>query len=157
MVAIRRWEPRGGLRRANGHLDFWGPRMDLFHSWPSRHHSHIVAPVDIYEEGDRLVVKAAVPGFKAEDLDLTIEDNILTIKGETKSDTTGEEGNFLHRERVHGAFRRSFRLPEKVDAILGASSYEDGVLTVTFPHREEMRPKQLKIEVGKGASEGDAS
>ena len=157
MVAIRRWEPRGGLRRANGHLDFWGPRMDLFHGWPSQHHSHIVAPVDIYEEGDRLVVKAAVPGFKAEDLDLAIEDNILTIKGETKSDTTGEEGNYLHRERVHGAFRRSFRMPEKVDVNLGESSYEDGVLTVTFPHREEMRPKQLKIEVGKGASEGDAS
>ena len=87
-----------------------------------------------------MVVKAAVPGFKAEVLDLTIEDNILTIedniltiKGETKSDTTGEEGNYLHRERVHGAFRRSFRLPEKVDVNLGESSFEDGVLTVTFP------------------------
>ena len=145
------------LRRAHGHLDSWGPRLDLFQGWPTRHHNHFVVPVDIYEEGDRLVVKAAVPGFKAEDFDLTVEDNLLTIKGETKSDFSEEEGNYLHRERMHGAFRRAFRLPESVDAGKGESSYEDGVLAISFPRREELRPKHLKIEVGKGAADDDAS
>ena len=153
MVAIRRWEPRGGFGRRHRHLDFWGPRVDLFHGWPGGCQSHFVAPVDIFEEGDRLVLKAAVPGFNAEDFDLTIEDNILTIKGETKSDVSEEDGKYLHPERLHGAFQRSFRLPESVDTGRGESSYEDGVLTISFPRREELRPKQLKIEVGTGTAD----
>ena len=150
MVAIRRWEPRGGFGRRHRHLDFWGPRMDLFHGWPGWRHNQFWAPVDIIEEDDRLVLKAAVPGFKAENFDLTIEDNILTIKGETSSETSDEDGNYLHRERMHGAFRRSFRLPERVDTAKGESTYEDGMLVISFPYREDMAPKQTKIQVGTG-------
>ena len=156
MVAIRRWEPHGGFGRRHRHLDFWGPRMDLFHGWPGWSQSHFVAPVDIFDEGDRLVLKAAVPGFKAEDFDLTVEDNLLTIKGETKSDVSEEDGKYLHRERLHGAFQRSFCLPERVDLPKGESSYEDGLLTITFPHKEEARSKQIKIEVNRSGDEVNA-
>ena len=126
--------------------------MDLFHMRPNFHNGYGHVPVDVYEEGDQLVVKAGVPGLKPEDLDLTVDDNVLTIKGETKSETSHEEGNYLHRERVHGAFQRSIYLPKSIDSGKAESSYEDGVLTVTFPKREEFRPKQLKIAVGKGST-----
>ena len=153
MVAIRRWEPRRGFGRGHRHLDFWGPRMDLFHGWPDRGHNRFWAPVDILEEDGRLVLKAAVPGYKAEDFDLTVEDNILTIKGETKADISDDGPNYLHRERIHGEFRRSFRLPDRVDTAKGESAYQDGMLSISFPYREDMAPKQLKIAVGSGVAD----
>ena len=157
MVAIRRWEPYRGLGRGHRHPDFLGPRLGRHHGWPGWTQHHLIAPVDIFEEGDRLVLKAAVPGFKAGDFDLTVEDNILTIKGETNSEVSNEDGNYLYRERMHGAFRRAFRLPERVDTTKGESSYEDGVLSISFPRREDMLPRQLKIEVGAGSNAADAS
>ena len=153
MVAIRRWEPFRDLRHIERDVArFWGPRMDLFQSGPHFKSGYGHFPVDVYEDGGQLVVKAGLPGLKPEDLDLTVEDNVLTIKGETKSETSNEEGNYLHRERLHGAFRRSIYLPKSTDSGKAESSYEDGVLTVSFPRREEFQPKQLKITVGKGSN-----
>ena len=139
MATIMRWDPRGGLGRIPRHLpDFWGPRFDAFQGWPNRC-STFGLPVDVHETSERLVVQAAMPGLQPEDFDLMVEDNILTISCETKSDIFwGGEGAYLHRERVFGAFQRSIQLPKSVDTTLG--SYEDGVLTVTFPTGRRCAP-----------------
>ena len=154
MATIRRWDPRGGLGRIPRHMDFWGPRFEGFQGWPNRR-STFGLPVDVHESSDRLVVQAAMPGLKPDDFDLTIEDNVLTISCETKSDISGEEGAYLHRERVFGAFQRSIQLPKTVDTTQGESVYEDGVLTISFPHREDVRPKQIKIQVNRNG-DGEA-
>ncbi len=156
MTTIRRWDPRAGLGRIPRHRDFWGPRFDALHNWPNRR-STFGLPVDIHETSERLVVQAAMPGLKPEDFDLTVQDNVLTISCETKSDVSGEEGAYLHRERVFGAFQRSIQLPKTVDIDQGESVYEDGVLTINFPHREEAKPKQIKIQVGRNEGEVEAA
>ena len=89
MATIMRWDPRGGLGRIPRHLDFWGPRFDAFQGWPNRC-STFGLPVDVHETSERLVVQAAMPGLQPEDFDLMVEDNILTISCETKSDIFGE-------------------------------------------------------------------
>ena len=137
------------------HLDFWGPRMDLFHGWPGWRHNQFWAPVDIIEEDDRLVLKAAVPGFKAENFDLTIEDNILTIKGETSSETSDEVGNYLHRERMLRRFPALLPPPRTRGHRQGREHLRRRDVVISFPYREDMAPKQMKIEVGTGT--GDAS
>jgi len=102
--------------------------------------------VDIYETPEQtVVVKADLPDLKREDITVTFENNVLTIEGERKvaSDVTREQ---FHRiERQYGAFRRSFTLPTTVDAGKVDASYQDGVLTVKLPRREDTRPKQIPI------------
>lgn len=99
--------------------------------------------VDIYESADReYVIKADLPEMKREDIHLTFENSVLTVAGERTLEHT--EG--LHRsERFHGAFSRSFTLPNTVDGNRIAASYKDGVLTVRVPQREEAKPKQIEV------------
>jgi HSP20 family protein len=101
--------------------------------------------VDIYEtEGKDVVVKADLPNLKREDIKVTFENNTLTIEGERVA--SKEEGHRYHRvERGHGAFRRSFSMPATVDPSRVEAAYQDGVLTVTLPQREETRPRQIQI------------
>jgi HSP20 family protein len=108
-------------------------------------------PVDIYQNGDQeVVLKAEIPGMKREELDITVENFVLTIKGEKKFSAGNEdvkEEQFHHVERRYGSFSRSFSLPQTVDAGKVAAEYKDGVLTVRLPLREEARPRQIKVNV----------
>jgi HSP20 family protein len=103
--------------------------------------------VDIFETADQtVVVKLDLPEMKREDIGVTFENNVLTIEGERKvaSDVTREQ---FHRiERQYGTFRRSFTLPTSVDASKVDATYQDGVLTVTLPRREDTKPKQIQIK-----------
>jgi len=103
--------------------------------------------VDIFEKTDEaVVIKAELPEMKREDIKVTFENNVLTIEGERKvaSDVTREQ---FHRiERQYGTFRRSFTLPTSVDASKVDATYQDGVLTVTLPRREDTKPKQIQIK-----------
>src|ERR1700734_4026007 len=104
--------------------------------------------VDIYETEHELVVKADLPDIDAKDLDIRVENNILTIRGERKFEKKVNEDNYLRVERAYGAFSRSFALANTVNPDGIKADYQNGVLTLTIPKREEAKPKQIKITVG---------
>lgn len=101
--------------------------------------------VDMYETGDAVVVKTAVPGVKAEDIDISISGNLLTIKGETRAEEKIEEENYIRRECRYGAFSRSVSVPVPVVAGEAEAEYENGMLTLTLPKAEEVKPKAIRV------------
>jgi HSP20 family protein len=103
--------------------------------------------VDIYETEHELVVKADLPDVKPEELDIRVENNILTIRGERKFEKKVDEGNYLRVERSYGSFSRSFALANTVNTEAIKAEYQNGVLTLTVPKREEAKPKQIKVNV----------
>ena len=142
-MAIVRWDPLHELagmevdRLNQMFTEFYG---DAFaRAW--------VPPVDILEtEAHEVVLKAELPEMKREDINLTFENGVLTLKGERKFDQE-TKGQFHRRERRYGAFTRSFTLPNTVDATRISASYKDGVLTIRLPQREEAKPKQIAVNV----------
>jgi HSP20 family protein len=107
--------------------------------------------VDIYETPNELVVKADLPEVEEKDIDVRVENNLLTIRGERKFDKSVSEDNYLRIERTYGAFSRSFSLPNTVSAESIRAEYKNGVLTVNLPKREESKPRQVKVNVTTGA------
>jgi HSP20 family protein len=102
--------------------------------------------VDIFEaENHDLVVKAELPAMKKEDIKVTVEQNVLTLEGERKFDSTVARDQYHRLERGFGAFRRSFTLPATLDASRVSASYTDGVLTITLPQRAEAKPRAVEI------------
>jgi HSP20 family protein len=107
-----------------------------------------VPPVDIYQSGDtELVLKAELPDMVREDIDVTVDNGTLTIKGEKKFAGEPKEEQFHRIERRYGAFSRSFSLPQTVDATKVSAEYKNGVLTVRLPVREEAKPRSIKVDV----------
>jgi len=105
-------------------------------------------PVDIYHNGDHeVVLKAELPDMTREDIDITVDKDTLTIKGEKKLSAEVKEEQFHRIERRYGTFSRSFTLPPSVDATKVSADYRNGVLTVRVPLREEAKPRQIKVEV----------
>ena len=108
--------------------------------------------VDIYETEHELVVKADIPEIKPEELDIRVENNILTIRGERKFEKEVNENNYLRVERSYGSFSRSFSLANTVNAEAIKADYKNGVLTLSIPKREEAKPKQIKVNVESSAA-----
>jgi HSP20 family protein len=107
-----------------------------------------VPPVDIFQSGDHeLVLKAELPEMSREDIDITMENGTLTIKGEKRASADVKEDQFHHIERRFGAFSRSFSLPQTVDTGKVSAEYKHGVLTIRLPLREEAKPRQIRVEV----------
>jgi HSP20 family protein len=104
--------------------------------------------VDIYETEHELVVKADLPEVDIKDLDIRVENNILTIRGERKFEKKVNEENYLRVERAYGSFARSFTLANTVNSEAIKADYQNGVLTLSIPKREEAKPKQIKVNVG---------
>ena len=105
-------------------------------------------PVDIYQNGEHeLVLKAELPDMARENIDVTVADGTLTIKGEKKLSSDVKEEQFHRVERRYGTFSRSFSLPPTVDASKVGAEYKNGVLTVKLPMREESKPRQVKVDV----------
>jgi HSP20 family protein len=104
--------------------------------------------VDIYETEHELVVKADLPEIDLKDLDIRVENNILTIRGERKFEQKVNEDNYLRVERAYGSFARSFTLANTVNSEAIKADYQHGVLTLTIPKKEEAKPKQIKVNVG---------
>jgi HSP20 family protein len=103
--------------------------------------------VDIYEVDGGLVLKAELPDLNREDIDVNVENNTLTLRGERKVDQTIKQESFHRIERSYGSFVRQFSLPATVDATKIAAEYKHGVLTVTLPVREEAKPRSVKVNV----------
>jgi HSP20 family protein len=104
-------------------------------------------PVDIYETENELVVKADLPDLQEKDIDVRVENNTLTIRGERKLDKGVDEDNYLRVERAYGPFTRSFSLPNTVNSESIRAEYRNGVLTLHMAKREESKAKQIKISV----------
>jgi HSP20 family protein len=105
-------------------------------------------PVDIYHAGDQeLVIKAELPDMNKDDIDITVENNTLTLRGDKKMDSAIKDECCHRIERTYGAFSRSFSLPATVDTTKVSADYKNGVLTIKLPVREEAKPKQVHIQV----------
>ena len=110
--------------------------------------------VDIYENKDQIVLEAELPGMKQEDFDLSIENNVITLRGERKFEKTDETDNYHRVERSYGAFTRSFTLPQTVSAEGATAEYNNGVLRVTLPKREETKARRIQVTgTGTGATQ----
>jgi HSP20 family protein len=107
-----------------------------------------VPPVDIYEDENKLVLKIEIPGMRQEDLDVRMENNTLTVKGERSFQNEGKEENFHRVERRYGSFYRAFTLPNTVDPNNIKAEYDAGVLRLELQKRPETKPKQIKVNVG---------
>jgi HSP20 family protein len=144
-MEIQRWDPFRDLRQMEDTMNrlwrgFGGP--------PAAEAWNIA--LDVVQKQDDIIVKATIPGVKADSIDLAVEDNVLTIRAERKPDYGEEQVVYLVNERPVGSFYRALRLPETVDTGKIHSTYEDGVLTITLPKAEEKKKKQIKIQVGSG-------
>ena len=105
--------------------------------------------VDIYEHDGNIVLKAELPGIDPKDVDVRLENNTLTLCGERKIDNEVKQESYHRVERAYGAFTRGFTLPSVVDQEKIKADYKDGVLKVTLPKREELKPKQINIQVAR--------
>lgn len=147
MNTITRWEPFRGLSTLQEQMN----RLfedTLFRGRSNESALTTWAPaVDIYETENALVVKADLPDVNEKDLDIQVENNILTIRGERKFERDVKEDNYLRVERAYGSFSRSFSLGNTVNTEAIKAEYRDGVLTLTIPKREEAKPKQVKVSV----------
>ncbi|MEP7215508.1 MAG: Hsp20/alpha crystallin family protein [Anaerolineaceae bacterium] len=101
--------------------------------------------LDVIETGDQFVVKAAVPGIDPANVDISVEDDVLSIKGEFQQEEETSEDNYLRRELRFGNFQRTLRLPPTVDAEHAQAKFENGVLTLTLPKKPEARARSIKI------------
>src|ERR1700757_2366835 len=108
-----------------------------------------VPPVDIYEDEHNLVLKLEIPGMNEEDLNVSLENNTLTVTGERKFEKEEKEENFHRIERRYGSFTRTFRLPNTVDGEKVEAGYDKGILKLTLAKRPEAKPKQIKVGAGK--------
>jgi HSP20 family protein len=106
-----------------------------------------IPPVDIYEVDGELVLKAELPDMKREDIDVTVENNTLTVRGDRKLDNEIKQENFHRVERAYGSFVRTFSLPPTVDTGKIGAEYKDGVLTVKLPMREEAKARSIDVRV----------
>jgi HSP20 family protein len=130
--------------------DFASSNGELHHESLSA--GKFIPPVDIYEDADRLVLKLEVPGIPQKDLEINLENQTLTIKGERKLVEDEKEENFHRIERRYGSFVRSFTLPATIETDSAQANYENGVLSITLQKKEAAKPKQLPIEIGSGSN-----
>ena len=107
-----------------------------------------VPAVDIYEDAQKLVLKLEVPGVKQDDLEIHVENQILTVKGERKFETEEKEENFHRIERRYGSFVRTFTLPQTVDTDAVTASYDAGILSISLAKKAEAKPRQIKVQLG---------
>jgi HSP20 family protein len=144
MANLVRFEPMREMVHMSDAMDrlfenFYGRGwrdMDLFEA-PS---------VDMYQTENEIVVKASLPGMKADDIQISVVGDVLTLRGEVKADEEIKEASYHIRERRSGSFARSMPLPSAVQADKARAEFENGVLTLTLPKAEEMRPKTITVK-----------
>jgi HSP20 family protein len=149
-MALVRWRDRGELSPWSAFRDLESQFSRMLGDWTSE--SGLVASgwtpaVDLRETEDGYMVDVDVPGMKKEDIELAVVDNVVTIKGERKDESQTEKDGYRRSERRYGTFQRSFEVPGGFDSAKVEARYEDGVLRVTLPKREESKPKQIEVKV----------
>jgi HSP20 family protein len=151
-MAIVRWEPFRDLVTIQDRMNrifedaFRGQGRSGEEDWLG---GSWAPPVDIYEHDGNLVLKAELPGIDPKDVDVRVENNVLTLRGERAFDQEVKRENCHRVERAYGTFSRSFTLPNVVDTQNIKAEFKDGVLRVTMPKREEAKPKQIQVQITK--------
>jgi HSP20 family protein len=154
MTVLTRWDPFRELQTLQSRMSrlfeeqYGGGSQDLTTS------GAFVPPVDIYEDQHGIQLKLEVPGIDEKDLDIQVENNVLTVSGERKFEQEQKEENFHRIERRYGSFTRSFTLPQTVDGEKITADYNSGVLSIRLAKREEAKPKQIKVNIGQPPIEG---
>ena len=149
MTVLTRWNPLSELATLQNRLNRFvresyspeGPEEDLTTT-------SFAPPVDIYEDEHTIAVKMEVPGIDEKDIDVSIDNNTLTVHGERKIEKEEKEENFRRVERQYGSFTRSFTLPSSVDTGQVSAHYDKGVLKISLAKKAEAKPKQIKVNVG---------
>lgn len=156
MTTLTRWNPFGLVRtepfRELANLEDRMSRMfnepfSLLGNRESLTAGAFVPPVDVYEDEKSIRLKMEVPGIDEKDIDIHLENNLLTVGGERKMESETKEENYHRIERSYGSFSRSFTLPTTVNPEDVKASYAKGVLTINLGKRAEARPKQIKVDV----------
>jgi HSP20 family protein len=109
-------------------------------------------PLDVIAKDDNIIVRATLPGVAPDDIQVSVEDNVLTIRGQTADQFQNGDGSYLMRERRVGSFHRALRLPDTVDTDKAHPEYEHGVLTITIPKAEAKKARHLTVQVGSSGS-----
>jgi HSP20 family protein len=144
-MAIIRWDPFREMTQVQNQFNrlvdqVWGGRQER-ESW--------LPAVDVFDRQDAVVLKAELAGMNADDIQIEVEDNVLTIKGERKFEEKVEDERYYRVERRFGSFQRSLALPQGVKPDEIQAGYEDGILTVTVPKAEEEKPKRIEVKAKK--------
>jgi HSP20 family protein len=142
-MAIIRWDP---FRELTTLQDQFNRLVDQM--WGTRQESWLPA-VDVFDTKDAVVLKAELAGMNPDDIQIEVEDNVLTIKGERKFEEKVDDERYYRIERRFGSFQRSLALPQGVKADEITATYEDGILTVTVPKAEEEKPKRIEVKAKK--------
>lgn len=152
-MAIMRWDPFGELLSMQREFDRLWRRLGLGGASETATPGVAWMPrIDVRTEGDDMVVYAELPGLDRSDIDVSVTDGTLTIKGERKSESEKEDAGWLIRERSYGAFERTLVLPEGIDPEAISADYVDGVLTVRIPKAAvALKPKTHRIPLGSGS------
>lgn len=146
-MAITRWDPFRDLTTMQDRMN------RMFQDYARGEEAigtSFVPPVDVYEDQNGITLKLEVPGIDEKDLDVRVENNVLTVHGERKFEKEEKEENFQRIERRYGSFTRSFTLPNTVDTENVEANYDKGVLSLRLAKRAEAKPKQIKVNVGAG-------
>lgn len=143
MATLVRWNPTRTMNLFNEFDRFFDEALAA----PTRRYARSWGlPLDVIEDETGYTVKASIPGITPDDLNITLEDNVLTIQGEMKGETETEGVRYHLRERRQGSFSRSINFPLNVNSDAVAASYENGVLTLNIPKAEAVKPKRIEIK-----------
>jgi HSP20 family protein len=147
-MAVERWRPMGFARSPFREL---AREMEetfgrFFPAWSEERGSTWMPAVDMVDEKDELVVKADLPGFDQKDIEVTVQDGTLTVRGQRKEEKEEKRENYYFAERSHGAFVRSLPLPKGVDAERVKATFKKGVLEVHFPKAKEAKGKMIEVK-----------
>jgi HSP20 family protein len=153
-MALTRWDPFHELTNLQDRMnrlfqEGWGAPLSR-RGEESLGMGTFVPPVDVYEDEHSIVLKMEVPGIDQKDIDVRVENNVLTVHGERKFEKDEKQENFQRLERSYGSFTRSFTLPNSVDTDNVSADYENGVLKIRLAKRSEAKPKQIKVNIGQG-------
>ncbi|GBD12894.1 Spore protein SP21 [bacterium HR24] len=145
-MTLMRWDPWEEFRSIRRSMDrLWEELMGRREPGTLTEEVYTF-PVDVYETDDAVVVKAALPGLRPEDVDISVQGDQLTVRGEYRHEAKEEKGNYHRRELRYGTFARSIALPVQVDADKAEATFEHGMLTVTLPKAPEVRPKSIRVK-----------
>ena len=147
MNTLSRWEPTRELQTMRSLMDrfFDEPFFSAPALWSQRGETFPV-PLDLVEEEGQYIVKASMPGVNPDEVEITLADNMLTIKGESKRESEEDKGNYHVRERHYGSFMRQIALPMAVKSDEVEATHENGVLTLRLPKTEAVKPKKIAVK-----------
>jgi HSP20 family protein len=144
-MTLVRWQP---LQSVRSFQDEMAQLMrEAFDGVEGGFNRPFVPPVDIIEKGDTVLLVADLPGFRNEDIEVSVENRTLTLAGERRPDPEHQEASTFRAERSYGRFSRVFALPATVDVAKIGAEVRDGILTVTLPKAEEARPRKIEVRV----------